>query len=82
MGWIFSAVATLAVAAPFGPLRRRMQACVDRRLLEAFNARFRDETGLDALGDDLVGVARRTVQPEHVSLWLRPGVARMGKRAD
>ena len=79
-GTVAVAASTLAAAALFSPLRRRVQHVVDRRFnrarynadrtVAAFAARLKDAVDLDAIRDDLAGVAYRALEPVHVSVWI------------
>jgi hypothetical protein len=84
------AAATLAAAALFQPLRRRVQDLVDRRFnrrrydaagtVEVFAARLREQVNLDALSAELLAVVDQTVAPTQASLWLRPSASSTWRR--
>ena len=85
-GQVGVAASTLAAAALFNPLRKRVQRLVDRRfnrlhydaeaIVAAFSAKLRDAVEIDAIRADLLDAVNRAVQPSHASVWIRPGVRR------
>jgi hypothetical protein len=89
-GSLAVAAATLAAAAAFQPLRRRVQQVVDRRFnrrrydaartVDGFAARLREQVDLDALAGELLAVVDQTVQPTRAWLWLRPAAAQRPPR--
>ena len=86
-GSVAIVVSTLAIAALFQPMRRRIQALInqrfyrhnydDARALAAFSATARDDVDLKRLSEALEGVVEETMEPAHVSLWLREGSAKV-----
>ncbi|HEV2255022.1 MAG TPA: hypothetical protein VGS06_17705 [Streptosporangiaceae bacterium] len=85
------AISTLAAAALFNPLRRRVQRIVDRRFnrarydadqtVAAFAAHLKDAVDLDSVRDDLARVVARALEPAHISLWTgRDGLGWRGER--
>jgi len=81
-GRVDVAASTLAAAALFNPLRKRIQRLVDRRFnrarydaeatVAAFTARLRDAVEIDAIRADLLDVVNLAVQPTHASVWIKP----------